>query len=68
MWLHMNQKTPRSCYLHFVKDEMLSESLSIDQLYVANNIYYIVHEEYKDGSNIKFLIFYQHMRLKPTFT
>lgn len=65
MRLHMNQKMPHSCYLRFVKDGTLNESLSIDQLHVSNNIYYIVHKEYKlDGSKIKCLSFYYHMKLK----
>ena len=50
----MNQKMPRSCYLHFVKDGTLSESMSIYQLHVANNICYIVQDMYKlDDSKIR---------------
>ena len=45
----MNQNVPSGSYLHFVKDGMLSKSMSIDQLHVANDIYYIVHKEYKLG-------------------
>lgn len=51
MWFHKNQKMPRRSYLNFIKDGTLNESMSIDQLHVANNIYYIGHEEwtkYKD--------------------
>ena len=55
---------PAGCYFHFVNDEMLNESMFIDQLHVANNIYYIVDEEYKlNGSKIKSLIFYHHLNL-----
>ena len=50
MWLHMNHNAPRGCYLHFVKDGTLNKGMSIDQLHVANNIYYNVQEECKlDG-------------------
>ena len=50
----LEPKDAAGCYFHFVNDEMLNESLSIDQLHVANNIYYIVQEEYKlNGSKIK---------------
>ena len=46
----MNQNVSSGSYLQFVKDKTLSKSLSIDQLHVANNIYHIVHKEYKlDG-------------------
>ena len=45
MWLDMNQNTPRFCYLHFVKNGGLNDTLTINQLHVANNIYYNVHEE-----------------------
>lgn len=44
MWLDMNQNTPRLCYLHFVKNGGLNDTLTINQLHVANNIYYIVQQ------------------------
>lgn len=66
---NMNQKMSHSCYLHFVKDGTLGESMSIYQLHVANNICYIVHEIYKlDDSKIRSLIFSQNMKNKHTLS
>ena len=47
------QKDAAGCYFHFVKDGMLNESLSIDQIHVANNIYYIVQYKLDDSKNKK---------------